>query len=78
MNFFFRVDSSSQIVSGHVIRCLILAKALTQQGAICKFICGDHKNSLIKIIKKEDFEVAAISHLGKIISPQRTKDVWLS
>ena len=77
MNFFFRVDASSQIGSGHVIRCLTLAKRLKQQGAICKFICRDHKNNLIEKIKKEDFEVVTLSNSIKAKSTQNTKNANL-
>ena len=57
MNIVLRVDASSKIGIGHVMRCLTLAKALNKQGIKCKFICRDHKDNLIEKIKKEDFEV---------------------
>ena len=60
MKFYFRVDSSLQIGSGHVIRCLTLAKELKKRGANCKFICRNHKNNLIKKIKEEGFEVVTL------------------
>ena len=55
MNFIFRVDSSSQIGSGHIVRCLTLAKELNKSDNKCKFICRDHNNNLIKEIEKEKF-----------------------
>jgi UDP-2,4-diacetamido-2,4,6-trideoxy-beta-L-altropyranose hydrolase len=73
MNVFFRVDASSQIGSGHVIRCLTLAKALKKQGIISKFICRSYKNNLIKKIKKENFEVAIIPNSIKVKSHQSNK-----
>jgi UDP-2,4-diacetamido-2,4,6-trideoxy-beta-L-altropyranose hydrolase len=57
MKIFFRTDSSSQIGSGHVIRCLTLAKLLKKLKAECKFICRDHNDNLIKKIKEEGFDV---------------------
>lgn len=65
MNFFFRVDASLYIGSGHVVRCLTLAKALKKKGAYCKFICKSHQNNLIKKIKKENFDVATIPNFTK-------------
>ena len=61
MKFYFRVDSSLQIGSGHVVRCLTLAAELKKRGANCKFICRNHKNNLIKKIKEEGFEVVTLA-----------------
>ena len=74
MNIFFRVDASSKIGSGHVIRCLTLAKVLKKQGAKCKFICRDHNNNLIKKIKEKDFKVIVIPSASKFKSIQSAKD----
>ena len=60
MKFYFRVDSSLQIGSGHVVRCLTLATELKKRGFNCKFICRNHKNNFIKIIKEEGFEVVSL------------------
>ena len=42
MRVVFRVDSSTQIGSGHVMRCLTLADRLKALGAQCLFVCRDH------------------------------------
>jgi UDP-2,4-diacetamido-2,4,6-trideoxy-beta-L-altropyranose hydrolase len=64
--FFFRVDSSVEIGSGHIVRCLTLAKELKIKGFNCKFICRDHKNNFIKKIQKENFEVVTLPYKKKI------------
>ena len=73
MKIIFRTDASSQIGNGHVIRCLTLAKVLRKQGVDCKFICRDHKNSLIKKIQREDFEVFTLSNPDEIKLIQNNK-----
>jgi UDP-2,4-diacetamido-2,4,6-trideoxy-beta-L-altropyranose hydrolase len=56
----FRTDASIQIGAGHIMRCLTLAKALRQHGAICSFICRDHPGSLIELVKQHGFDVQVL------------------
>jgi UDP-2,4-diacetamido-2,4,6-trideoxy-beta-L-altropyranose hydrolase len=51
MNIVFRVDSSTQIGMGHLMRCLTLADELKKQNHDVVFICRDLKGNLISIIK---------------------------
>ena len=55
-NILFRVDASLHIGTGHVMRCLTLAKALKAQAAACLFICRAHEGNLIDYIKAQGFE----------------------
>lgn len=53
MNFFFRVDSENTTIgTGHVIRCLNLAKELKSKNNNIYFICRKFNGHLGKIIKK--------------------------
>jgi UDP-2,4-diacetamido-2,4,6-trideoxy-beta-L-altropyranose hydrolase len=40
MRVMFRVDASLAIGTGHVFRCLTLARALRARGVVCEFICA--------------------------------------
>lgn len=71
----FRVDSSSVIGNGHVIRCLSLAKVLRKQGAKCKFLCRDFENNLIEKIKNNNFEITIFPNISEIRLGQSTKDL---
>jgi UDP-2,4-diacetamido-2,4,6-trideoxy-beta-L-altropyranose hydrolase len=57
MNVVFRVDSSVTIGTGHVMRCLTLAKQLKQKNANISFICRDLEGNLINFIKDDGFTV---------------------
>lgn len=60
MNIFFRTDSSLQIGSGHVMRCLTLADELRQRGADVTFICREHHGNLIAMIEGRGYEVVSL------------------
>ena len=60
MNIIFRTDASLQIGTGHVMRCLTLAKALQATGAQCHFICREHPGNLIAQIRQQGFMVSVL------------------
>lgn len=64
MNVVFRVDSSVTIGTGHVMRCLTLAKQLKQRNVNIYFICRDLEGNLINFIKKQDFTVYILPKIG--------------
>ena len=57
MRVVFRVDASLQIGTGHVMRCLTLAKMLKENGKSVEFICRKHKGNLIDRIASDGFKV---------------------
>jgi UDP-2,4-diacetamido-2,4,6-trideoxy-beta-L-altropyranose hydrolase len=60
MKILFRVDASLTIGTGHVMRCLTLAKSLAANGAQCYFVCREHPGNLINYILQQGFEVVAL------------------
>ncbi len=60
MNITFRADASTQIGTGHIMRCLTLADALKEQGACCHFICREHEGHLIDLVKSKGYIVTAL------------------
>lgn len=72
----FRVDASSTMGAGHVMRCLNLATALKQSGAHCRFICRDFGGNLAVRIRREGFEVIVLTGTGalRMNSNQNTAD----
>lgn len=75
----FRTDVSLKIGTGHVVRCLSLAKELRRRGKRCIFICRDNKDELFSLIKDEKFELILLPILKDkkkiIISNQIIKNL---
>lgn len=59
-NVYVRVDSSLQIGSGHVMRCLTLAADLRQRGSMVTFICRQLPGHLISLIEGMGFKVVRL------------------
>lgn len=57
----FRADTSLEIGSGHVMRCLTLADALQAQGAKPHFICREHPGHLCELIETHGYKVHRLS-----------------
>lgn len=80
MKIAFRVDASLQMGSGHVMRCLTLADALTAQGAQCHFISREHPGHLLEVIQQRGYMANRLAALDlpaqpaiKIIAPSSQK-----
>lgn len=60
MTVLFRTDASHEIGSGHVMRCLTLARALRDHGAECHFVCREHPGNLIELVRRHGFRTTAL------------------
>lgn len=61
MRVVFRADASLQMGTGHVMRCLTLADALTAGGASCEFICRAHPGNLLGLIRSKGYTAHALA-----------------
>lgn len=57
MNVVIRVDASTQIGSGHVMRCLTLATQLRREGIEAAFVCRTLPGDLCGFIEEKGFRV---------------------
>ncbi len=78
MRFAIRTDASLTIGSGHVMRCLALAHALSELGNEVVFICKEHDSNLINKIIDSGYEVKALplASANKLDSPHLYAE-WL-
>ena len=78
MKIAFRTDASLQIGSGHVMRCLTLADALTAQGAQCHFISRAHPGHLLELIRQRGYKVnslpAPVQHAQTAMKVDKSED----
>ncbi len=63
MNIAIRVDSSIDIGSGHVMRCLTLAEQFRECGNQVEFICRKAKGSMEMIIEHQHFDVISLPEI---------------
>lgn len=61
----FRVDASTRIGSGHVMRCLTLAEELRDAGIKVVFISRSHEGNLNGLIQNKGFELYELSSGGQ-------------
>ena len=62
MNIAFRADSSYVLGTGHVRRCITLAKALKARGAFCVFFSIQCPGNINELIEAEGFIVYGDKH----------------
>jgi UDP-2,4-diacetamido-2,4,6-trideoxy-beta-L-altropyranose hydrolase len=62
--FVFRVDASSEIGSGHVMRCLSLADCLSGFGNQCAFLCRPAQGDLVGEIERCGYTVLTIPSMA--------------
>lgn len=60
MKVVFRVDASTQMGIGHLMRCLTLAEALRERDAKIRFICREHTGNLIVLLKQKAMPVTVL------------------
>ena len=75
MQVFFRVDSSTEIGSGHVHRCLSLAKHMPLDWEIC-FISRNLNGNIINLVKKSGYRVIVLPD-GKNLSEYKSNNEYL-
>lgn len=87
----FRVDSSSIMGYGHVMRCLTLAQALLEQfgkqagqlqgdSLLISFICREHQGHINRLIKEAGFNLISLGTLNNLTAStilQTDTDTWL-
>ena len=64
MNILFRVDSSINIGSGHLMRCLTLAMAMKEQGYNISFVCRSLPGDRIHFLIQSGFDVRVLADKG--------------
>jgi len=76
---FFRVDSSQQMGTGHLIRCRTLAEVLRQRGLEVRFICRDLPGNLIPLLREAAFPVTVLAAPQEGDPPEMSENyaAWL-
>lgn len=79
MNIVFRVDASSEIGTGHVMRCLTLADLLREKGAQVSFVCQEIEGHLCDYIESKNYSCWRIScdNLKFVVQEDAEKTVRL-
>ncbi|WP_038305149.1 UDP-2,4-diacetamido-2,4,6-trideoxy-beta-L-altropyranose hydrolase [Kingella kingae] len=81
MKFLIRADASLQIGSGHIMRCLTLAKTLRENGHFVQFITREHVGHLADFVREQGFECVLLPKFSGSLQtenePQFPHSAWL-
>ena len=77
MNIVFRTDASQQIGSGHVMRCLTLAKELHSNCEKISFITREHKSNLNELIIDKGFDLTSMPLQNVLQNNLENYEKWL-
>lgn len=77
MKVVIRTDASRAIGTGHVMRCLSLADALTVRGASVHFICRERDGNLGQRIRERGFSVSMLAATGSDQHAENDVVAWL-
>jgi UDP-2,4-diacetamido-2,4,6-trideoxy-beta-L-altropyranose hydrolase len=79
VNIVIRADASQYIGSGHIMRCLVLAKALAKSGYCIRFACRRQVGDLFDLLEARGFEVIELVSPSDFCVPNDDKDyaAWL-
>lgn len=76
--YFFRVDASNTIGTGHVMRCLTLADALYSRGARSHFLCRHISTELAQQIQERQHELTILPvAIGNETDNELAHSSWL-
>jgi len=80
LRIMFRTDAAVEIGSGHVMRCLTLARALREKGAVCRFLMRDLPGHLASVVAAEGFGLQLLRPPGPGDRPDTdpAHDKWLA
>jgi len=79
MKIAIRTDASTDIGSGHVMRCITLARLLKFEGNVVVFVCRPQAGDLIEFIKSQNMNVISLRMLESDSDPSHSADYigWL-
>lgn len=72
-DIYFRTDGNSEIATGHLVRCLAIARACAKKGAAVKFIVSDQESLALleeRFCSSREFEVFCLNRCYREISSE--------
>ncbi len=76
MKVVIRTDASIEIGTGHVMRCMTLAKQLRNEGATVTFLCRNFPGNSTVYIAQEGFEVVCLPFVGEVDNVEWIRNNW--